>query len=94
MPLVHASYTVGTSAVVVVPHAGEHYHFIAVANSGTKTAYLKMVPGDVPLSVTNGVPLPAGAAIVLDQDATPILVAGVSAVCAGGESTTVAAQAY
>jgi hypothetical protein len=80
--------------VVVIPPAGEHYQFIAVANNGTKTAYLKMVPGDVPLSATNGLPLPAGATMVLDQDVTPILVTGVSAVCASGETTTIAAQAY
>ena len=94
MPLVHTSYTVGTTSVAVVPAAGEHYQFIAVANNGSKTAYLKMVPGDTVLTVTNGIPLPAGATLVLDQDVTPILVSGVSAICASGETTVIAAQAY
>ena len=95
MGLVHTSATVGTSVVTVVPVAtGGEYNFIAIANNGASTVYLKMVPSTVTLTASNGVPLASGASLILDQDVTPILVAGVSAVCDTGATTTIAVQAY
>jgi hypothetical protein len=52
------------------------------------------VPSAVTLTASNGVPLASGASVILDQDVTPILVAGVSAVCDTGATTTIAVQAY
>jgi hypothetical protein len=77
-----------------VPASGDNYQFISIANNGASTVYLKMVPSTVTLTATNGIPLASGAAILLDQDVTPILTGGVSAVCDTGASTTVAVQAY
>jgi hypothetical protein len=95
MALVHTSSTVGTSVVTVVPVAiGGEYNFIAIANNGSGTVYLKMVPSTVTLTASNGVPLASGSSLLLDQDVTPILVAGVSAVCDTGATTTIAVQAY
>lgn len=94
MGLVHASATVGTTVTTVVPASGDNYNFIAVANNGSSTVYLKMVPSTTTLTVTNGIPLPAGSSILLDQDVTPILVSGISALCDSGSTTTVSVQAY
>lgn len=94
MGLVHTSSTVGTAVINVVPASTSEYSFIAVANNGANTVYLKMVPSTVTLTVSNGVPLQSGAALILDQDVTPILVSGISAVCETGTTTIVAAQAY
>ena len=94
MALVHTSSTVGTVVVTVVPASGDNYNFIAIANNGSSTVYLKMVPSTVTLSATSGIPLASGSAMLLDQDVTPILTGGVSAVCDSGSSTTVAVQAY
>lgn len=94
MPLIHTSTAVGTTETVIVPPAGENFQFLAIANNGSKTAYLKMVPSTAALTVSNGIALPAGVSVMLDQDVTPILITGVSAICASGESTTLAAQAY
>lgn len=92
--MIHTGTTVGTSVINIIPPGDENYQFIAISNNGSKTAYLKMVPSTVTLDVTNGVSLPAGVSIIVDQDVTPILVAGVSAVCGSGDQTTLAAQAY
>lgn len=94
MALIHTSTSVGTVVATVVRAASENYEFIAIANNGPNTVYLKMVPSTVTLTVANGIPLPEGASLLLDQDVTPILVSGVSAVCAAGQSATVAVQAY
>lgn len=94
MGLVHTSSAVGTAVVTVVPASSDNYQFIAISNNGSGTVYLKMVPSTVTLTASNGVPLQSGASILLDQDVTPILVSGVSAVCDTGSSTTVAVQAY
>jgi hypothetical protein len=94
MALVHTSSSVGTSVTTVVPASGDNYNFIAIANNGSSTAYLKMVPSTVTLTVSNGIPLASGASILLDQDVTPILTSGVSAVCDTGATTTLAVQAY
>jgi hypothetical protein len=92
--LVHTSRTVGTAITSIVPASGDNYEFIAIANNGSGTAYLKMVPSTVTLTVANGIPLASGASILLDQDVTPILTGGVSAVCDTGATTTLAVQAY
>lgn len=95
MALVHTSTTVGTAVTTVVPAAvGGEYQFIAVANGGSNTVYLKMVPSTTTLTVANGIPLASGASVLLDQDVTPILTGGVSAVCDSGLTTTVVVQAY
>ncbi len=94
MPLIHTSTSVGTTEVTIVPAGSENYQFLAIANNGSKTAYLKMVPSTVALSVTNGIALPAGVSVMLDQDVTPILITGISAICGSGDTTTLAAQAY
>lgn len=94
MGLVHTSSTVGTAVITIVPASGDNYQFISISNNGSGTVYLKMVPSTVTLTASNGVQLQSGAAILLDQDVTPILVGGVSAVCDSGASTTVAVQAY
>lgn len=94
MGLVYTSSTIGTVVTTVVPASSDNYQFIAIANNGANTVYLKMVPSTVTLTVSNGVPLASGASILLDQDVTPILVSGVSAVCDTGLTTTVAVQAY
>ena len=94
MALVHTSSTVGTNVATVVPASGDNYNFVAIANNGSGTVYLKMVPSTVTLSSTNGIPLASGAAMLIDQDVTPILTGGVSAVCAAGATATVVVQAY
>lgn len=95
MPVVHTSVTVGTAVTTVVPSAGDgNYQFIAVANSGPGSVYLKMVPSTVTLTVSNGLPILAGATLIVDQDLTPILVGGVSGIAASGATASVVVQAY
>lgn len=94
MQLVHTSIAVGDEAVTVIPAAGENYQFIAISNNGDKAAFLKMVPSAEALTALNGVKLASGSVMLVDQDVTPILVTGVSAICASGDSTTLAVQAY
>lgn len=94
MGLVHQSVSVGTAVVTIVPAGGENYQFIAISNGGGNAAYLKMVPSDVALTTDNGIAIPAGATVLIDQDVTPILTSGISAVCGEGNSTTLAVQAY
>jgi hypothetical protein len=90
------SVSVGTAAVQVlsVP-SGTPYKFVAVGNTGSDTAYLKLTPDSTPVTSLNGIPLPAGASLLCDQDAQKELFnAGVTAICASGESTTLSVQAY
>jgi hypothetical protein len=94
MALVHTSNAVGTAVVTIVPAGGENYQFVAIANGGPSATYLKMVASTVTLTVSNGIPLQPGAAMIIDQDVTPILTSGVSAICASGATTTVVVQAY
>jgi hypothetical protein len=53
-----------------------------------------LVPTTSALTTSNGVPLAAGASLLLDQDLTPIFTSGISAICDTGASTTLAVQAY
>jgi len=92
--LVYTSTTVGTTVITVVPASTTEYSFIAISNNGANTVYLKMAPATNTLTVSNGIALASGAAILLDQDVTPILVSGVSAVCDSNAPTTIAVQAY
>lgn len=95
MATVFTSVSVGSTATAVLAAAdGGNYQFIAIANNGAATAYLKLVPTSTALSTSNGVPLAAGASLLLDQDLTPIFTSGISAICASGASTTLAVQAY
>lgn len=94
MAAIHTSVSVGTAVVSIVPAAGENYQFIAVSNHGPDAAYLKMVPSTTTLTVSNGVKLAPGGTVLVDQDVTPILVGGISAVCDTGDSAVVAVQAY
>jgi hypothetical protein len=93
--VVFTSVSVGTTATSVLAAAsGNNYQFIAIANNGSSTAYLKLVPTTSALTASNGVPLAAGASLLLDQDLTPIFTSGISAICDTGASTTLAVQAY
>lgn len=90
------SVEVGTTEVQVlsVPE-GTPYKFVAVGNNGSSTAYLKLTPDSTPPTALTGIPLPAGASLLCDQDAQKELFnAGVTAVCASGQSTTLSVQAY
>lgn len=70
------------------------YQFVAVSNNGANTVYLKFVGDATAVTSSNGIALPPGAAVVVDQDDSPILQNGVTAVCAAGETSTVGVQAY
>lgn len=90
-----ASVAVGTTETQVLsPPPGAAYKFVAIANVGEETVYLKLAPGSDALTSSNGVPLPSGASILCDQDSQRELFdAGASAIVASG-SGTVAVQAY
>lgn len=95
MATVFTSISVGSTATAVLTAASDgNYQFIAVANNGTATAYLKLIPTSESLTTSNGVPLAGGASLLLDQDLTPIFTSGISAICASGATTTLAVQAY
>lgn len=89
------SVTVESSPVQVlgVPPTGT-YAFIALSNNGAHTAYLKFTPDSTTLTTANGIAIPAGTAMLVDQDVTPVLQNGISAVCASGETTIISVQAY
>lgn len=90
--------TASASEILVPPGQAPavlpNYQFIALCNTGSETAYLKFTADATAVSVTNGIALPPGASILVDQDNSPVLQNGVSAICATGKSTTVAVQAY
>lgn len=89
------SVSVASTAVAVLPPPSQgSYQFIAVANTGSNPAYLKFTPDADPVTTTNGIVLPPGASILVDQDDSPVLLNGISAVCAAGQSTNLAVQAY
>ena len=89
--------TATASEILAPPGTGTvlpAYQFVALCNTGSETAYLKFTADATAVSVTNGIALPAGASILVDQDDSPILANGISAICATGKTTTVAVQAY
>lgn len=90
-----ASVVVETSEVeVLAPPEGKPYGFVAIGNNGSTTAYLKMTPDSTPVTPENGLPLPAGATMLCDQDMQKELFHGrVTAIVANG-STTLSVQAY
>lgn len=90
------SVSVGTTAVqVLAAPPASPYKFVALGNNGAKTAYLKFTADTQTVSITNGIPLPAGGSIVCDQDSRRELFdSGVTAVCASGETTTISVQAF
>lgn len=89
------SVAVGTAAVQVLPApSGPAYKFVAIGNVGASTAYLKLTSDSTAVSASNGIPLPAGGALLCDQDAQKELFdGGVSAIVASG-STTLSVQAF
>lgn len=87
------SVTASPVEVLAAP-SDRPYQFVAISNNGAETAFLKVVPGGDAVSSTNGIPLAAGAAFVVDQDSQARLFkAGVTAVTASG-STTLGVQAF
>ena len=89
------SVSVGTAATsILAAPSGGAYKFVAISNVGSETAYLKVVPGATSVSVSNGIPLAAGAAFVVDQDAQrEMFDAGASAIVETG-TTTISVQAF
>jgi len=77
------------------PPATGAYQFIGLSNNGDTPVYLKFVPdADTALDTTNGIALPAGASLLVDQDASPILQNGIYGIAESGETVSVAVQAY
>lgn len=89
------SVSVGTAATTILAApSGAAYKFVAIGNVGAETAYLKVVPGATEVTVTNGIPLAPGAALVVDQDAQRELFdTGASAITGSG-TTTISVQAF
>lgn len=90
------SHTVGTAVVQVLQPVSnrDNFKFIAIGNSGSGLAYLKLVPDTATLTVANGIPLPSGTSIVCNDDAKRDLFdAGAYAVASGG-TTTISVQAF
>jgi len=89
------SVSVGTAATsILAAPSGAAYKFVAISNVGNETAYIKVVPGATAVDVTNGIPLAAGAAFVVDQDAQrEMFDAGASAIVGTG-TTTISVQAF
>ena len=85
---------VTSTPTLVVPPSQRSYRFVGLSNNGEKVAYLKFTPDSDAVTSTNGIALPPGAAILVDQDDSPILSSGIYAVCGGSDTTTVAVQAY
>tara|TARA_R100000278_G_scaffold26619_1_gene24422 strand:- start:5154 stop:5432 length:279 start_codon:yes stop_codon:yes gene_type:complete len=90
-----SSVSVSTTATTVLAApTGYPYKFVAISNVGSNTVYLKVVAGGDAVTSSNGIPLAAGAAFVVDQDAQrELLDAGASAITASGTST-VSVQAF
>jgi hypothetical protein len=90
-----ASVSVGTTETEVLPvPVGKPYSFIALGNNGTATAYLKLVPDSTPVTTSTGIPLPAGASILCDQDMQKELFHGRVTAIVGSGSTTLSVQAF
>lgn len=89
------SVTSSSPATVLPAPTSKPYRFIAIGNVGDKTAYLKFTSDSTALSTSNGIPLPAGASILCDQDVEKdIFRTAVTALTASGETTTISYQAY
>ena len=77
------------------PPAAGAYQFIALSNNGETPVYLKSAPDAGPvLTATNGIALPAGASLLVDQDDSPILQNGIYGIAEAGETVSIAVQAY
>lgn len=92
MAALSTSVSVGSSAAAILP-AGR-YQFIAIGNNGSSTAFVKFLPDGTDVTTSTGIPLQAGASILVDQDSSPVLSHGVWAICDAGQSTTISIQAY
>ena len=89
------SVTSSTPVVVLPSPAAGPYRFVAIGNVGAETAYLTFTGDDDALSTSNGIPLPAGASILCDQDEErDIFKIAVTAITAAGKTTTISVQAY
>lgn len=90
-----ASISVGTAVVQILPPpTGAPYKFVAIGNVGSATAYLKMTPDSDAVTPLNGIPLPAGGALLCDQDLQrELFKSGVTAIVGSG-STTLSVQAF
>lgn len=91
-----ASVAVGTTSVLVVPPPAQaSYKFVAIGNVGTGTAYLKFTGDSEAVTISNGIPLPAGSSILCDQDKERELFdCGVTAIAVTGATTTISMQAF
>jgi len=90
-----SSVSVSTTATSVLSApSGKPYKFVAISNVGDTACYIKVVPGGDAVTSSNGIPLAAGAAFVVDQDAQRELFdGGASAITASG-TTTISVQAF
>lgn len=89
-----AAISVGSEQATLLAATSTGYRFVALANNGSATAYLKFLPDGDAVDSSNGIPLPPGASLMLDQDDSPILGGGIFASCNSPDSTTIAVQAY
>lgn len=90
-----ASVSVGTTQVQILPPtSGSPYKFVAFGNVGGETAYLKFTADSDSVTSQNGIPLPAGAAIICDQDARRELFDTGAFAITGEGSTTISVQAF
>lgn len=65
-----------------------------MANTGSKTAYLKLTPDTTAVTIVNGIPLAPGNSIICDQDLQKELFDSGAYAIADGGTTTVAVQAF
>lgn len=91
-----ASVSVGTTPTLIIPAPAQNsYKFVAIGNVGAGTAYLKFTGDADPVTTSNGIPLPAGASILCDQDRERELFdSGATAITASGATTTISVQAF
>jgi hypothetical protein len=89
-----ASVAVGSTQTTVLEPRSPGYRFIAISNNGSDAAYLKLFQDASPVTTSTGIVLQPGAAMLLDQDDSPVLNNGIYAICAETQSTTLAVQAY
>lgn len=90
-----AAVTVGTNATQILSRPeGSPYKFVAIGNNGSATAYLKVTPDTTAVTTSNGIPLPAGAVMMCDQDAQKELFNGTVTAIVGSGSTVLSVQAF